>query len=89
MTKFIKFLHYDLKNGILSAWKYYLLDLVFFSVPLRRISAKTKFHTRRFCLLCFCWYAKICAQHLRFLPFSGAVGAPVRSDLIWHAALYR
>lgn len=30
MTKFIKFLRYDLKNGILSAWKYYLLDLVFF-----------------------------------------------------------
>lgn len=30
MTKFVKFLRYDLKNGILSAWKHYLLALVFF-----------------------------------------------------------
>ena len=30
MTKFIKFLRYDLKNGILSVWKHYLLALAFF-----------------------------------------------------------
>lgn len=96
MTKFIKFLRYDLKNGILSVWKHYLLALAFFLCTVSdflyrcsRVSAKAEFHTRWFCLPMFLPVCRNMSPVFMILPFSGAVGAPVRSDLIRHAALYR